>query len=85
MRHIMKPFKQEISEGIADNISKKLKYSFFVDVYPILNKKGGLLTIMFPNVGSKKLYRWMSGVETNDIYTSNIEKFKSIYGKKNFI
>lgn len=77
----MKPFKQEITEGIADNISKKLKYSFFIDLYPIVNKKGGLATIMFPNVGIKKIKKWLGDIETSDLYTSNVETLKSIYSR----
>lgn len=81
----MRPFKQEITEGIADNISKKLKYSFFIDLYPIVTKKGGLVTIMFPNVGIKKIKKWLGDIETSDLYTNNIETLKSIYSKTNTV
>lgn len=77
----MRPFKQEITEGIADNISKKLKYSFFIDLYPIVTKKGGLITIMFPNVGIKKIKKWLGDIETSDLYTNNLETLKSIYSR----
>jgi hypothetical protein len=81
----MKPFKQEIAEGIADNISKKLKYSFFIDLYPIVTKKGGLVTIMFPNVEIKKIKKWLGDIEMSDLYTNNIETLKSIYSRTNTI
>jgi|688.fasta_scaffold412534_2 hypothetical protein len=77
----MKPFKKSIKEGLADNVSSHLMYCFFVDLYPLVNKKGGLLTIMFPNVGVKKLSRWMSGVEGNNLYQSNAEKLNQMYSR----
>lgn len=81
MRHIMKPFKSQIKEGLADNISNSLRYSFFVDIYPLVKKKGGISTIMFPNVGMKKMSNWLSGIETNQTFTENEEKFKQIFMK----
>jgi hypothetical protein len=77
----MKKFKKQIKEGLADNISNSLLYSFFIDAYPLVKKKGGLVTIMFPNVGLKKISRWVSEVENSDVFTQNEDKFKQIFMK----
>ena len=77
----MRTDKQGINEGLADDISKSLRYSFFVDMYAIINKRGGLLTIMFPNVGQKKLNRWLKGAGDSDLYTQHAEKMEEIYNK----
>jgi chemotaxis protein histidine kinase CheA len=77
----MKRIKSSIKEGLADNVSKYLMYSFFVDLYPLVNKKGGLLTIMFPNVGLNKLSRWVGNIGENELYTSNAENLQKIYSR----
>jgi hypothetical protein len=77
----MRPFKTSIKEGLADNVASHLMYSFFVDLYPLVNKKGGLLTVMFPNVGLKKLSRWVGSIEGNELFTQNADKLQQIYSK----
>ena len=77
----MKRIKSSIKEGLADNVSRYLMYSFFVDLYPLVNKKGGLLTIMFPNVGLNKLSRWVGNIEENELYTNNAESLQKIYSR----
>jgi len=77
----MKKIKKNINEGLADEIAGSFRYSFFIDLYPIANRRGGLLTIMFPNVGSKKLYRWLKGADSSDAYTQNAEKLESLYSR----
>jgi hypothetical protein len=77
----MQKTKPNINEGLADDISGSFRYCFFIDLHPISNKRGGLLTIMFPNVGSKKLYRWLKGADSSDMYTQNAEKLESLYSR----
>lgn len=77
----MRKTKNGLNEGLADDISSRLLYSFFIDMYPIVNRRGGLLTIMFPNVGSKKLSRWLKGAEGSDLYTQNAQRMEEIYRK----
>ena len=78
MRHIMKPFKKPIDEGLATDITSQMLYCLFVDVYSLATKKGGMMTIMFPNVGAKKLYRWLGDFPTSQTFSSNSEKLKQI-------
>lgn len=75
----MKPNKKQLREGLADNISSSLLYAFFVDLYPLVNKKGGLSTIMFPNVGMKKLSRWVEAIAGSEAYTKNEEALKAVF------
>jgi DNA polymerase III gamma/tau subunit len=78
MRHIMKPFKKPIDEGLATDITSQMLYCLFVDVYSLATKKGGLMTIMFPNVGAKKLYRWLGDFPMSQTFSSNSDKLKQI-------
>lgn len=71
----------QITEGLASDISSQLVYCFFIDLYSLVNQKGGLLTIMFPNVGSRKLSKWVSTLPESEIYTTNIDGLKSISEK----
>lgn len=77
----MKNEKIQIKEGLASDISSHLVYCFFIDLYSLANKRGGLLTIMFPNVGSRKLNRWLGGLPESELYTTNIDLLKSISEK----
>ena len=81
MRHNMKNETLQITEGLASDISSQLVYCFFIDLYSLVNQKGGLLTIMFPNVGSRKLSKWVSTLPESEIYTTNIDGLKSISEK----
>lgn len=81
MRHTMKNETLQITEGLASDISSQLVYCFFIDLYSLANQKGGLLTIMFPNVGSRKLSKWVSTLPESEIYTTNIDGLKSISEK----
>lgn len=78
MRHIMKPFKKPIDEGLATDITGQMLYCLFVDIYSLATKKGGMMTIMFPNVGAKKLYRWLGDFPMSQTFTTNSEKLKQI-------
>lgn len=81
MRHTMNNIPVEITEGLASDISGQLLYCFFVDLFPISTRKGGLLTIMFPNVGLKKMSRWLGNITETDTYTQNLDLIKSISQK----
>lgn len=74
----MKPFKKPIDEGLATDITGQMLYCLFVDVYSLATKKGGMMTIMFPNVGAKKLYRWLGDFPMGQTFSSNSEKLKQI-------
>jgi hypothetical protein len=77
----MKNIPVEITEGLASDISGQLLYSFFVDLFPITSRKGGLLTIMFPNVGVKKMSRWLGNITETETYSQNLDLIKSISQK----
>ena len=81
MRHTMKNTPQEIKEGLASDISSQLLYCLFIDLFPISNRKGGLLTIMFPNVTIRKMSRWLGNLPETETYTTNLEKLKDISRK----
>ena len=81
MRHTMNNIQTQITEGLASDISGQLLYCFFVDLFPISSRKGGLLTIMFPNVGAKKLSRWLGNIPETETYTQNLDLLKSISQK----
>lgn len=81
MRHTMKNTPTEIKEGLASDISSQLLYCLFIDLFPISSRKGGLLTIMFPNVTTRKMSRWLGNLPDSDLYSSNIETLKSISRK----
>lgn len=70
-----------ITEGLASDISGQLLYCFFVDLFPISTRKGGLLTIMFPNVGVKKMSRWLGNLPESETYSTNLDLIKSISQK----
>ena len=74
----MKPFKAPIDEGLATDITGQMMYCLFVDVYSLSTKKGGLLLNMFPNVGAKKLYRWMGGFPNSESFSKNSELLKNM-------
>lgn len=73
--------KIEIKEGLATDISSQLLYCFFVDLFPISTRKGGLMTIMFPNVSVKKMSRWFGNITETETYTQNLDLIKSISQK----
>ena len=81
MRHTMKNTPIQITEGLASDISGQLLYCFFADLFPITSRKGGLLTIMFPNVGVKKMSRWLGNITETETYTQNLELIKSVSQK----
>lgn len=74
----MKPFKAPIDEGLATDITGQMMYCLFVDVYSLSTKKGGILLNMFPNVGAKKLYRWMGGFPNSESFSKNSELLKNM-------
>jgi len=71
----------QITEGLASDISSQLVYCFFIDLHSLANQKGGLLTIMFPNVGSRKLSKWVGTLPESETYTTNIDALQSISQK----
>ena len=73
--------KTQLQEGLSDNISDALEYVFFVDLYPIATKKGGLSTIMFQNIDHNRMVKWLGGVEKSDLYSENEDKLKEMYSK----
>lgn len=77
----MNNIQTQLSEGLASDISGQLLYCFFVDLFPISTRKGGLLTIMFPNVGVKKMSRWLGNISETETYTQNLDLIKSISQK----
>jgi len=77
----MNKIQTQITEGLASDISGQLLYCFFVDLFPISTRKGGLLTIMFPNVGLKKMSRWLGNITETETYTQNLDLIKSISQK----
>jgi len=77
----MNNIQTQLSEGLASDISGQLLYCFFVDLFPISTRKGGLLTIMFPNVGIKKMSRWLGNTSETETYTQNLDLIKSISQK----
>lgn len=74
----MKNYKTNLSEGIATDLVSTMKMVYFIDLGNFLNKKVGMMIYMFPNVGGKKLYRWVRNVESSDNYFGNEDDFKSI-------
>lgn len=70
--------KTSLYEGIADEISDKLTYSLFADLYLLINHKTGLLATMMPNVGGKKIAKFVSELEGNEAYQKNKEVLKSL-------
>lgn len=81
MRHIMKPFKAPIDEGLATDITGQMMYCLFVDLYSLSTKKGGLMLNMFPNVGAKKLYRWLGAFPTSQSFSKNADLLKGMSQK----
>lgn len=81
MRHIMKPFKAPIDEGLATDITGQMMYCLFVDLYSLSTKKGGMMLNMFPNVGTKKLYRWLGAFPTSQSFSKNTDLLKGMSQK----
>lgn len=74
----MNKFKTPIDEGLANDITSQMVYCLFVDAYFLSTKKGGLMLNMFPNVGAKKLYRWVGGFPSSEAFSKNAEALKSM-------
>ena len=74
----MQKSKTSLTEGIATDLTPTMKMVYFVDLGNFLNKKVGMMIYMFPNVGGKKLYRWIRTVDASETYNNNKEKFESI-------
>lgn len=73
--------KTSLYEGIADEISDKLTYSLFADLYLLINHRTGLLATMMPNVGGRKIAKFVSELEGNEAYQKNKEVLKSLSSK----
>jgi len=71
-------FKTPIDEGIADEISDKLTYSLFADLYLLITHKTGLLATMMPNVGGRKIAKFVSDLEENEVFQKNQNILKSL-------
>lgn len=71
--------KMRLTEGMVDDISSALRYVIFIDIHPISTKKGGLVTIMFPNIDHRSLVKWLNGADRSDLYIENEESLKKIY------
>ena len=74
----MRESKTPLTEGMATDLTPTMKMVYFVDLGNFLNKKVGMMIYMFPNVGGRKLYRWVRTVGTSDVYMNNTEKLESI-------
>jgi hemerythrin superfamily protein len=74
----MNSAKKTISEGIATDLTSTMKMIYFIDLGNFLDKKVGMMIYMFPNVGGRKLYRWVRNVGESDAYSRNIDPLKSI-------
>jgi len=74
----MNPVKKQISEGIATDLTSTMKMVYFIDLGNFLDKKVGMMIYMFPNVGGRKLYRWVRNVGESDAYSRNVDSLKSI-------
>lgn len=67
-----------IKEGLAGDISSQFLHCLFIDLFPLATRKGGLLSIMFPNVNARKMNRWLGDLPESETYAKNADRLKSI-------